>query len=170
MNPAEADHIARILEQFQDTFAFASAAFLPQQVATPVGDLITQLGVRNPYGGIVFGFTALALVYSFEAVAKPLEFPASIIGEVKLEHLTIAQNNLGHGESPEVACFRHLRNCFAHGRYSVTVNGAVTTVVMRDFNQAGAQTFEASCEAQIVVEMAERILIAAHDEAATRAP
>ena len=167
MTPAEAEHIARILEQFQDVFGFAAAAFLPNAAATPVGDIITQLNVRNPYGGVVFGFTALALVYSFEAVAKPLNFPPSIVGEIKLGDLAIVQNNLGSGESAEVACFRHLRKCFAHGRYSVAVAGNTTTVVMRDFNPQGNQTFEASCEAQVVGGMAERILIAAHAEAAS---
>lgn len=172
MTPSEAEHIARILEQFHEMFGFAAHAFLPSNAAKTVGSLMMQLNVPPPMGGVVFGFPALAIVYSFEAVAKPLHFPASIMAEVKLQNLTIVQNALVASDAgaADRACFRHLRNCFAHGRYSVTVAGNVTSVVLRDFDQQKNQTFEASCDAQVVTDMAERILIAAHKEAAKLAP
>lgn len=168
MNAAEAEQVARLLEQYQDLFGFAAAALLPQNSAVQVGALLNRLGVRNPYGGLVFGFTALAIVYTYDAVAKELQFPASIVREVDRVRLNVQQNTISppDGGSAEVACLRHLRNCFAHGRFTVAVNGAQTMVTMRDFNPGGVQTFEAVCEAQVVAEIAEKLLVAAHGEAA----
>lgn len=65
--------------------------------------------------------TALAFVYTYDAVVKEENFPAAILAVVDLIPLNIVRNNAMPGESAEQACLRHLRNCFAHGRFQIAV-------------------------------------------------
>ncbi len=166
MNQSEATHIARLLEQFHDLFGFAAAAFLPKNANVSIGALMRQLNTQNPYGGTAFGFAALAIIYAFDAVAKELNHPAALDALADPTLLNTTLNHQYTNEPSNRACFRHLRNCFAHGRFSVAVQGSTTTVTLQDFQpKGGAQTFDAVCDAVIVVNMAEKILIEAHKQA-----
>ena len=114
---------------------------------------------------------ALSFVYTYDAVVKEQNFPASIVALVNLGQLnnpaTNAQGTPGRpNESVEEACLRHLRNCFAHGRFVINGTPNNPQITLRDHNQVGAVTFDAHCDAADVFDLAERVLVEAHNIAA----
>lgn len=161
----EANQIAQLLGQFQDVAQFVIEAGLhPNQTAAAI---TARLNVQqNLLGGAAFGMTALAFVYTYDAVVKEENFPAAILTVVDLIPLNIVRNNAMAGESPEQACLRHLRNCFAHGRFQITVANNNTTIALHDENQAHNATFDAQCDAEYVISLAERLLVASYDHVA----
>ena len=117
MNQAEATHYARLLEQYQDVLVFIMATQDASLRTVPVGQLAQQLNIGNPLAGAIYGFCTLAIVHSYDWIAEPEQFPASIVGAIDVNAINPGLNRIGNGETREVACFRHLRNCFAHGNF-----------------------------------------------------
>jgi hypothetical protein len=93
-----------------------------------------EVSKAERYGGAVFGFAALSFVQTYDCVYKELGKPASMTATVDRTKLGVTANDKAGGESDDEACLRHLRNCFAHGRFTITVAGTSTTVDLHDQN------------------------------------
>lgn len=172
MHPQRAEQIAKLLDQTLDAFSFLAVALLPSNQGRTVADIMAENQSENSYGTVAFGFSALALVYAFDCVAVPLKYPVNITAEIDITALGVTQNDPAKRDNSnlQVACFRHLRNCFAHGNFSYNVVGDVTTIVMIDKYDDGTITFQASCEVQEVTTVAARVLSKAFDVVAAPAP
>ena len=109
------------------------------------------------------------MVQTYDCVYKELGKPTDMTATVDRTKLGVTTNSQALGESEGEACLRHLRNSFAHGRYSVSVARTTTTIELKDENQGGNTTFTAKCDATVMLELAERLLVAAHKEAANLA-
>lgn len=169
MDPTEAEQIARLLEQLHEGVAFLVNALTGDSTRT-VAQVAADSQARNPLGGMVFSFAAVAIIYSYDCVAQPLGWPQALLDLVNPVGLGVTQNNQANGETPQRACLRHLRNVFAHGRYRTEVQlPDVVRVRLTDVNERGNVTFQAECEAPVVVELAERLLIESHRLAAAQA-
>ncbi len=164
MDAQRAEQIARILEHTHDAFNFFGVALHPGNEGRTVASILAEIHSGNSYGALIFGFSALALVYAFDCVAAPLAYPSDIIAEIDIAALGVTKNTLDARDqgNAQIACFRHLRNCFAHGCFSYTVAGTTTTVVLTDRYANGTMTFQAACEAQEVGVIAEKVLMKAH--------
>ncbi|MGO8996121.1 MAG: hypothetical protein ACLQVI_22650 [Polyangiaceae bacterium] len=165
----QAAQIAQLLGQYQDVARFiVEAAQTPHDTAAQI---IARMNIPgNPLAGAVYGMTALSFVYTYDAVVKEQNFPAAIVDLVNLGQLNNPKpNDQGArgrpAETSAEACLRHLRNCFAHGRFVIhgTTNPQIT---LHDENPAGVATFDTQCDATIVFDLAERVLVKAHDIAA----
>jgi hypothetical protein len=169
MTPNEAEQVARLLEQLHDGTKFIVDAFLGDQNRS-VEDVVTATAARNPLGGIVLSFAAVAIIYSVDCVARELNWPRELLDVVDTNALGVQQNDQANGESTAHSCLRHLRNVFAHGRYvTQVVPPDVVRITMTD-ERNNHPTFQAECEVQTVVDLAERLLVAAHRLAAGLAP
>ncbi len=171
MNKSEAEQIARVLGQYHDAFAFLAEAFLSGNQDQTVKDILAKLKLGPNAALSVFGFAAVAFIFSNDCVAKSLKCAERLIASRSLNTLGVIQNDIdtGKGESAQGACLRHLRNCFAHGRFQLRLRGKTLWVSMRDQNAAGKQTFEADCKAEQVIRVAEKTLIKAYKIVAARA-
>jgi hypothetical protein len=171
LSQQQATQITQLLGQYQDVARFVvEAGRTPQMTAAY---LFAQLKIQNPLAGAVFGFAALSFVYSYDAVVKEEGFPALIVAVVNLPVLNIALNQRNANEPAEHACLRHLRNCFAHGLFQIHVQGGNIQVELHDrYPNGGAPTFDARCDVDHVVELAERLLVASfnHASAIVHAP
>lgn len=165
MTKSEAEQIARLLQQFHAVFGFMAVALLPTNREKTVQQILDEVPKTERYGGAAFGFAALAFVQTYDCVYKELGKPTAMTATVDRTKLGVTTNSQSAGESEDEACLRHLRNSFAHGRFTITVTGTTTTVQMQDQNQGGNTTFEAKCDATVVLELAEKLLVAAHKEA-----
>ena len=165
MTKSEAEQIARLLQQFHAVFGFVAVGLLPANRGKTVKDILDQVPKADRYGGAAFGFAALAFVQTYDCVYKELGKPTAMTATVDRTKLGVQTNSQTPGESEDEACLRHLRNSFAHGRFTISVTGTTTTIEMRDQNQGGNSTFAAKCDATVVLELAERLLVAAHKEA-----
>lgn len=171
MTKAEAEQIARLLQQIHSVFGFVAVALLPANRQKTVDEILNTLAPGQQYGGAIFGFAALAFVQTYDSVYKELGRPAAMTSTVDRSKLGITLNKQATNPPPESedeACLRHLRNCFGHGRFVITVSGTTTTVDLHDEDRNGT-TFTAKCDAQDLVELAEKLLIAAHKEAVANA-
>jgi len=162
MDTDKAEQIARLLQQYHDGFSLLVNAILPDNADQTIADIMARMNTPPPMGGMAFGFAALAIIYSYESVSGPFGHPSEITEVIDLTKLGVVQNNQCDKEGPQLSCFRHLRNCLAHGAYKVTVAGTITTVTLRDVNSKGSVTFLATCAAQDLIGTAEEILIKAH--------
>ena len=138
---------------------------------------------KNPqYAGALLGLPALAIVYAYDAVFSNLSGGGAILAEIAnaAADLNITLNSplgpghnskiTGQAETPDEQILRHLRNCFAHFRFVSTVDANQDTfLVMEDYNRSGVKTFAAKCEVFHVVDLGEKILIAAHKVAVDNA-
>lgn len=165
MNALRAEQIARIIEHTQDAYNFFGVALYPGNEERTVASILTEIDSGNSYGALIFGFSSLALIYAFDCVVVPLEYPTDIISEIDIEALGVTQNILSTRDrgNAQIACFRHLRNCFAHCQFSYTVVGTTTTVKLTDRNNKDTLTFTATCEVQAVMEIAKNVLNKAYD-------
>jgi hypothetical protein len=164
----EATQLAQLLGQYQDVVRFViEAGHTPGDTAAAILARLNFPG--NPLAGAVFGFTALSFVYTYDAVVKSEGFPPAIVGVVDLGILNVTRNNAGTPQRPaetvQEACLRHLRNCFAHGRFQIHVVNNNTEITLHDENPGGAPTFDAHCDAVHVIELAERLMVAAYNHA-----
>lgn len=163
----QATQIAQLLGQYQDVARFVVlAGEHPNETAAQI---LGRMNVGNPLAGAVFGMTALTFVFTYDGVLKAQNYPAQIVNLVDLGRLNNpnpnAQGAPGRpNETAQEACLRHLRNSFAHGRY--VIDPQTLQITLDDYNAAGNLTFHAQCDAAIVGELAERVLIEAHDIAA----
>lgn len=170
LTTSQAHQIAQLLGQYQDVAQIVvEIAKSPDDTATTI---LRRLRLSaSPLAGGVFGLAALSFVYTYESVVKEEGYPPSIVGVVDLSLLGVTTNVAGTPqratEKPEEACLRHLRNSFAHGRYQIIpTNGAAgLRVHLQDQNSSGRATFEAQCDAEYLVELAEKLLVAAHNHA-----
>jgi len=172
MDPQKAEQMARLLDQIQDAFAFLAVAMMPQNQGRTVSDIMDAKKSHNSYGAVVFGFSALALVFAYDGIAKDLNYPADITAEIDIATLGVTQNDLikRDGGNLQLACFRHLRNCFAHSGFTYHVAGNTTTIALTDHQVDGTVSFQASCEAQDVATIAEKVLIKAQAAAIKQIP
>jgi hypothetical protein len=169
MDPAQAEHIARLLGQLHDGVVFMADAFTGNQQRT-IATVAAAHRTQNPLGGVVVAFAGVAIIYAYDSVAKPLNMPPSLVDLIDINALGVTQNSIGNGETAEVACFRHLRNAFAHGRHTALVIPPATTRLHLTDERGGIATFGAECDAQIVVDLGERMLIEAHRTLVALAP
>jgi hypothetical protein len=163
----QATQIAQLLGQYQDVARFVvEAAQTPNDTAAQV---LARMNVPgNPLAGAFFGMTALSFVFTYDSVLKEQNYPAQIVNLVDLVRLNNPNPNVQGtpgrpNETAQEACLRHLRNCFAHGRFVIDAN--TLQITLEDENR-GVPTFHTQCDAAIVGELAERVLIEAHNVAA----
>lgn len=162
MERIEAANIARLLQQCHSGFAFLAHALQPANRDKTVSAILAELPAGEAYGHAVFGFTALAFVYAHQYVYEPLGRPASVLDPIDVAQLGVTTNDGPAGEDPRAGGLRHLRNSFAHGRWSATSDGVrITRVALHD-RKGAKETFRAECDASVLAETAERALIAAH--------
>jgi hypothetical protein len=168
MTHDEARSIARLLQQSHAAFSFLALAVQPEKQRRTVSSVMAEAGGSQHLGGSVFGFVALAFIYVYDCVFNKLSNKQPILDAVDPVRLNVSRNDQLPGEGPPTACLRHLRNCFAHGRFTYQSDGqATTTVELQDENNRKQQTFHAVCDAVALAEVAEKVLIAAHAETAS---
>jgi len=165
----EAEQIARILGQYHDAFAFLANAWFTGNRNRTIASVLNTLNLGANASLSTFGFAAIAFIFSHDSVAKPLGCADKLITPRNLRTLGVSQNDPGTNETPETACLRHLRNCFGHGRFTLTLKRTVVWVDLEDYRQNGTQSFAARCKAEQVIRIAERTLIKAHRIVATKA-
>jgi hypothetical protein len=171
MEPNEAEQVARLLQQYHAAFAFLAEALLPANRDRTVAQIISGLGDSQCFGGAFFAFVAVAFIYSHECVFVPLGRPASIYEPIDLAALGVTRNDRAASDpgDPRAVCLRHLRNCFGHGRFIPTTDGTrITSVTLDDFLPNGTPTFHAQCNATILADLAERVLMASRAEVVAR--
>lgn len=171
MTKKEADQIARILGQYHDAFAFLSEAFLRGNQNQTVASILSKLNLQRDAALCVFGFAAVAFIFSHDCVAKSLRCADELLPLRHLRTLGTTQNDVdaSRGESNQAACLRHMRNCFAHGRFTLELKRKIVWVDMMDQNPSGRQTFAARCKAESVIRVAERTLIKTYKIVAVKA-
>lgn len=162
MDAAEASNVARLLQQCHAGFGFLAHALLPANRDRIVAAILSELPPGEAYGHAVFGFTALAFIYTHQYVYEPLGHPASILEPIDVAQLGVTTNDGPAGEDPRAGCLRHLRNSFAHGRWTATSDGVRITQVTLHDRRGNQETFRAECDATVLAETAERVLIAAY--------
>lgn len=162
MDATEASNVARLLQQCHAGFGFLAHALLPAHREKTVTAILSELPQGEAYGHAVFGFSALAFIYAHQYVYEPLGQPASILEPIDVAQLGVTTNDGPAGEDPRAGCLRHLRNSFAHGRWSATSDGVrIARVALHD-RKGAKETFRAECDASALAKTAERVLIAAH--------
>lgn len=161
MTKKEAKQIAQILGQYHDAFAFLAEAFLGGNQNQTVAAILAKLKLQPNAALSMFGFAAVAFIFSHDCVAKSLKCAEKLLPLRHLRTLGTTQNDVDtlKGESNQAACLRHLRNCFAHGRFTLDLKGKTVWVGMMDQNPSGKQTFAARCKAEQVIRVAEKTLI-----------
>ncbi|MCB2141316.1 hypothetical protein KQH29_00070 [bacterium] len=167
MTKDEAEQIARILSQYHDAFSFLASSWMPSNRSKTVATVLNSLGQEGNSSLSAFGFAAIAFIFSHDCVAKPLG--CTLLTPRNLLTLGVTQNDLGTGETQDISCLRHLRNCFAHGRFRLELKRTILWVAMADYRQNGTQTFAAYCKAEQVLRLSERLLIKAHKIVAAKA-
>jgi len=167
MTDDEARSIARLLQQCHAAFSFLALAVQPEKQRETVSSVMAEAGGNQHLGGSVFGFVALCFIYVYDCVFKKVTDKQPILDAIDPVKLNVSVNNQQSGEDARTACLRHLRNCFAHGRFTYQSDGqATTTVELQDENNRKQRTFHAVCDAVALADVAERVLIAAHAETA----
>ena len=162
MDATEASNVARLLQQCHAGFGFLAHALLPANREKTLTAILSELPQGEAYGHAVFGFSAMAFIYTHQYVYEALGQPASILEPIDVAQLGVTTNDGPAGEDPRAGCLRHLRNSFAHGRWSATSDGVrITRVTLHD-GRGNQETFRAECDATVLADTAERVLIAAH--------
>ena len=161
MTKNEAEQIARILGQYHDAFAFLATAWFTGDKNRTIASVLASLNLEANASLATIGFAMVAFVFAQECVAKPLNFAENLITPRNLKTLGVTQNDLGCDKTHEIACLRHLRNCFGHGRFTLTQKRKEVWVDMRDNCPSGKQTFAGRCKAEQLIRIAEKILIKA---------
>lgn len=162
MNGEEAASVARLLQQCHAGFAFLAHALLPANRERTVSEILADLPSGEAYGTALFGFASLAFIYAHQYVYEPLGQPASIVEPIDPARLGVTVNRGPVGEEARAGCLRHLRNSLAHGRWSVASDGVQVTRITLHDRHNDQETFHAECDAVVLAETAEQVLIAAH--------
>jgi hypothetical protein len=121
-----------------------------------------QIARLRPYFQGAYDTMTLAFVQRYESIYIPLGKPPTMTANVDLVKLGVGQNDQRARESGREACLYHLRNCFAHARLAISVANSTTIVELRDQNHGGKTTFTAKCDKQVLIDLANEILITGH--------
>ena len=164
MTKDEAQQVARLLQQCHSGFAFLALALQSNNRDRTVQEVLDEVGPHESHGFLAFGFSALAFVYA-DHVFEDLERPNAISDPLDGEWLNVEVNLRRSGRDENGARLRHLRNCFAHGRYDIPPHpDGPGRIIFHDCEGANP-SFEAECDTMALVDAAEHVLLAAHHAA-----